>query len=90
MVAGTLRKDMDGYSLYHLRLNSTNQFVPLLAQKWLMQFLLHLVLRIMEQTCAEPRTKVDVEVAHLHRITDLSIFQAREQLPVPRLIRILG
>jgi len=54
MVAGTLRKDMDGYSLYHLRLNSTNQFVP---------------------------TKVDVEVAHLHRITDLSIFQVTKVEP---------
>ena len=78
MVAGTLRKDMDGYSLYHLRLNSTNQFVPLLA--WNVRFLLQPILRRMQQTCGEPRTKVDVEVAHLHRITDLSIFQAREQL----------
>ncbi|CAK9096787.1 26S proteasome non-ATPase regulatory subunit 10 (26S proteasome regulatory subunit p28) (Gankyrin) [Durusdinium trenchii] len=48
-VAGTVRKDMDGYSVYKLLLEPINKFVP---------------------------TSVEIEVAHLHRITDLSIFQA--------------
>ncbi|CAK9098944.1 Hypothetical protein (Fragment) [Durusdinium trenchii] len=49
-VAGTVRKDMDGYSVYKLLLEPINKFVP---------------------------TSVEIEVAHLHRITDLSIFQGR-------------
>ncbi|CAE7214956.1 SLC35F6 [Symbiodinium natans] len=54
-VAGTVRKDMEGYSIYKLLLKPTNKFVP---------------------------TAVEVEVAHLHRITDLSIFQVTKVKPL--------
>eukprot|EP00913_Durusdinium_trenchii_P009062 g8521.t1 len=53
-VAGTVRKDMDGYSVYKLLLEPINKFVP---------------------------TSVEIEVAHLHRITDLSIFQVTKVKP---------
>lgn len=54
VVAGTVRKDMDGYSVYKLLLNPVNKFIP---------------------------TALEIEVAHLHRITDLSIFQVTKVKP---------
>ncbi|CAJ1440231.1 unnamed protein product [Effrenium voratum] len=53
-VAGTVRKDLEGYSVYKMLLKPTNKFVP---------------------------SSVEIEVAHLHRITDLSIFQVTRVHP---------